>query len=845
VTEEVFARAAIGMALVDPASGRFARVNPALTAMLGRTQAELLATTPYALTHPDDRDASEAAFRRLRGDPGETWRTERRFLRPDGSQLWTLLTIALVADGDGPLFLCQVQDVSEHRHARAEREAIEDRLGAVLAHAPVSFTVLEPDGTISLARGAQPTGLEGPLEETVGRSVFEVYPTPEAMESARRALAGQAVMGTYVLGEATYDVHYAPLRNSGGVPAGAIAVATDVSERERALRRLEREAAMQEAVARLGLLALDALDLDEVTAEAVAALSDVLGVELVGLLRLAPEGRTLRLGVGVGWERDMLGVATLPADERDSPFALALAGGHPVAIDLEDADPACVWARLLTDRGGRAGVGAPVGDPDDPVGVLVAGTRERRAFGPAELHFVQAMANVIGSAIQRRQAEDVVRHHSLHDALTGLPNRTLLADRLEQAVVAARREARMVGLLVLDLDDFKDINDGLGHDAGDLVLKALAERLGTALREGDTIARLGGDEFAVLVASLHSPEEAELVAGKVLGVLERPVELDGLPLHLRASIGIAVAPLHGNDMGGLLRSADVAMYRAKRSGSGHAVYDCTADASSLRYLAAVGELRRAIEEEQLTLHFQPVLSLGSGKVTGVEALVRWRHPVHGVLPPQVFIPLAERTGLVTPLTGRVLALALPQIRRWREAGRDFNVAVNLSPRTLHDPELLPTVTGMLAEHDVTPDRLVFEITESAVMADAETATRSMARLDALGVALAIDDFGTGYSSLAYLQRLPVDALKIDRSFVHDVAAKERRAEVIVRSVVELAHSLDLGVVAEGTESEGILERVRVLGCDYAQGDHICPALPPAELTAWLDEREAALPSLPA
>ena len=837
--DHFFAQATIGMAVVDSCSGCFLRVNVALRALVARTEAELLATTPLALLHPDDRADTEAALGRMTGAPGETWRAERRFLRPDGSDAWALLTVTrLEEDGRARLF-CQAHDVSEQRRAREEHEATEQRLEAVLAHAPVSLSVLEPDGTISLARGAHPSGLGLRLDETVGRSVFDVYAAREAVDSARRALSGRAVMATHAIGESTYDVHYAPLKDPQGAPAGAIAVATDVSERERAQRRIASQAAMHEAVARLGQTALDSLDLDEVTAQAVAELGAVLDVGLVGLLHLAPEGGLLRLGVGVGWQREMLGVATLPSDERGSPFARALRQGRPVAIDVAGADPARDWGRLLTGQGVQAGVAAPVGDPDEPVGLLVACTREPRAFEVGEVHFVQAMANVIGSAIQRRRAEEVVRHQSLHDGLTGLPNRTLLADRVEQAVVAGRRDARMVGLLLLDLDDFKEVNDSLGHDAGDLVLREVAARIATALRGGDTIARLGGDEFAVLVPSLRAAEEAEFVARKILGALEGPLELAGLELHLRASLGIAVAPLHGDEMGVLLKSADVAMYRAKRSGGGHAVYDRAADASSLQYLAAVGELRRAIEDGQLVVHFQPKLALRTGKVAAVEALARWRHPVHGLLPPAMFIPLAERTGLVSPLTRAVLAAALPQVGRWRELGHDVRVAVNLSARTLHDPEFVPGVATMLAEHGVPPDRLMFEITENEVMSDAETATRSMTRLDELGVALTIDDFGTGYSSLAYLQRLPVGALKIDRSFVQDLTSDGERAGVIVRSTVELAHALGLEVVAEGVDSQETLERVRAHGCDFVQGDHICPALSADELTEWLEEREGA------
>jgi diguanylate cyclase (GGDEF)-like protein/PAS domain S-box-containing protein/excisionase family DNA binding protein len=433
---------------------------------------------------------------------------------------------------------------------------------------------------------------------------------------------------------------------------------------------------------------------------------------------------------------------------------------------------------------------------------------------------------------ERVLAEEALRHQALHDALTDLPNRTLLHDRLGHALRASRRDGRPLALLLLDLDRFKEVNDTFGHHRGDDLLRQVAARLRGALRASDTIARLGGDEFAALLPGADEGG-ARAVATALRAALDVPLVIAGQALQLGASIGVALAPAHGEDAPTLLRHADTAMYAAKHAGDTDvAVYDPAHDPHSPDRLALLAELREAITQGALALHYQPKVALATGQVHGVEALVRWPHPVHGLLPPDQFIPLAEQHGLIGPLTLWVLEEALRQGKLWARAGWDLNVAVNLSAWSLHDASLPDTIAALLRRFDAPPGRLRLELTEGSVMADAERALEVLTRLAALGVGLSVDDFGTGYSSLAYLKRLPVDEVKIDRSFVRDLATDEADA-AIVHSTVGLGRSLGLQVVAEGVEDRATWDLLARMGCDVAQGYYLSRPLPAAAVADWL------------
>ena len=418
------------------------------------------------------------------------------------------------------------------------------------------------------------------------------------------------------------------------------------------------------------------------------------------------------------------------------------------------------------------------------------------------------------------------------DALTGLPNRRLFHDRVEQGIHRARRQGERAAVMILDLDRFKEINDTLGHHCGDRVLEEIARRLRGALREGDTIARLGGDEFAVLLPNTDALA-AERVAMLLGDAVSTPICVEDLSLDTEASIGIALFPDHGVDVTELLQRADVAMYTAKADGLPFSVYGSELDDYSPERLAVVGELRTAIEHGDLVLHYQPKVHLMSGTLVGVEALVRWQHPERGLLPPGDFMPLAEHTALIKPLTQHVLDRALEQCRRWEDAGRVLAVAVNISARNLLDAGFADAVAASLRRWGIPPARLELELTETALMANPVRSLEVLRHLGEIGVVLSIDDFGVGYTSLNQLKSLPISVLKIDRSFVINMSTDATDA-MIVRSTIELGHNLGLSVVAEGIESQAVRDALRGLGCDIGQGFHIGVPLPSAGFEEWMD-----------
>jgi diguanylate cyclase (GGDEF)-like protein len=436
-----------------------------------------------------------------------------------------------------------------------------------------------------------------------------------------------------------------------------------------------------------------------------------------------------------------------------------------------------------------------------------------------------------------QSSADRNRHQATHDALTGLPNRVLLRDRVEQSLAAATRTASEVAVLLIDLDRFKEINDTLGHSYGDELLRQIGPRLQAELRDGDTVARLGGDEFAVLLPVVENAAEAEAVAERLREALHRRFEVQGVALDLEASVGIALSPWHGTDDEELLRHADIAMYVAKELKAGAVLFEPEEHVAGPSRLTVLGDLRAALDSgDELFLHYQPKITLDGdrveGAVEGMEALLRWQHPERGLIPPSDFIPVAEGTGIIIRLTERVLGLALDQMRQWLAEGLAVPVAVNLSARCLLDASLPDRVARLLAEHGVPARLLRLEVTESAVMSDAARCMDVLQRLHTLGVRLSIDDFGTGYSSMLHLRRLPVDELKIDRSFVLGMTTMTQDA-ILVRTAIDLGHNLGLTVVAEGVEGLEHAVALRDLGCDVAQGYHFARPMSAADMTDLL------------
>ncbi len=473
---------------------------------------------------------------------------------------------------------------------------------------------------------------------------------------------------------------------------------------------------------------------------------------------------------------------------------------------------------------------------DDPVAIemVKCGAQDYLIKGQSDGALI---LKTVRYAIERKLSDRHLRYLSHHDKLTGLANRELFKDRLAQAVARAERSGNLVALLFLDLDRFKSINDMLGHLAADKLLVAVAERLKTCVRNVDTIARLGGDEFTIVLEDVATPFDAELVCRKVVGALEDPLEIEGQEIYATASIGVTFFPTDATEVTGLIRNADVAMYRAKEDGRNkYHLFTADLNARAVERLSIETALRHALDREELFLCYQPKVNLQTGRVLGVEALVRWQHPHRGIVSPDEFVPVAEETGLIVPVGEWVLRQACEDALRWSRSGvEDVNVAVNLSARQFRQGDLLKTVDNIFCELSFDPNRLELEITESLLMDDTEASEVALYDLKAFGLSIYLDDFGTGYSSLAYLKKFPIDGLKIDRSFIRDIPG-DVDDEAITRAIVALSQALRLKVVAEGVETRAQLDFLNLEGCDEVQGYLFSKPLTYDRLVEWIRAR---------
>lgn len=613
-------------------------------------------------------------------------------------------------------------------------------------------------------------------------------------------------------------------------------------------RATEGTADFGEALTRLGLVPI--LDPDDLegpftvdTAAEVEAAVAALGVG-------SPEMRPLRLkifnadGVMVHSDNPELVGGSFKSSDLRRALEGNLVSAYTELESLDEADEQDFTEALEVYVPIELGTGRTVGVVEIylPWGPVAADIRHDRRVVYGVLVaalgvFYLVMSRLVWQTSRRlRTSAERNAYLAHHDTLTGLPNRALLLERLEQSIARSHTSGGGVGVLLIDLDRFKEVNDTLGHDVGDELLSRVGGRLADQLRGIDTVARLGGDEFVALLPQIASVSDAEAAATRILEALHRPFTIRGMELAVEASVGVACYPDHGEESGTLLQHADVAMYTAKRDRGVHKVYDPCADGSSLARMTMVTDLRRALEQDQFFLHYQPKQELADGTVRSVEALIRWQHPQLGMIPPGDFIPVAEQTGLIVALTDRVVAMAMSQLCAWQRAGLELSVSVNLSARNLTDVGLPARIACAAEELGVDLALLEVEVTETSAMADPAGAAVVLRSLADLGVRVSIDDYGTGYSSLAYLRGLSVHALKIDGSFVTGMLGQPDDA-VIVRSTIDMAHNLGLEVVAEGVEDAATLQELRGLGCDVAQGYFLSPPLPADELLEFVRESE--------
>jgi diguanylate cyclase (GGDEF)-like protein len=573
---------------------------------------------------------------------------------------------------------------------------------------------------------------------------------------------------------------------------------------------LRRRVLEQSAVARLGELALETADPAELMRVAAETVARTLDVQFAGVLELDEPAGALVARVGIGWPEELEGQSFPHRPSSHAGHTLSVE--EPVVVEDFAGEQRFDDAAFFTRTGIRSGLTVRIRGKSGPLGVLGAHAASPRHYPPDHLEFLLSVANILGAALERAAAEQLLRHRALHDDLTGLPNRTLLLDRLEHALT--RRDRGALAVMFIDLDDFKLVNDTLGHQVGDALLRDIAPRIAAATRPVDTVARFGGDEFVILCEDLTGHSDAIRVATRVREAFAAPFSVAGTPRMMTASIGMAVSVAADADAGSLIRDADAAVYCAKDRGRGWIeTHDDNAHAQLMRRVEVEHDLREALDDRCFEPYFQPVVDLAQGgRAVAWEALARWPHPRRGMILPAAFIGLAEETGLIVALGEQILRRACAAAARWPEG----NVAVNVSPRQLTTGGLGTTIVGVLAETGLPPGRLTLELTETALFDTSPLAVRALLELGNMGVHLVLDDFGTGYSSLSHLRRFRVDALKIDRSFI---AGVERRGhdQTIVRAVLSMAQEMDIEVVAEGVETLEQAELLHGLGCTLAQG----------------------------
>ncbi|HKJ22164.1 MAG TPA: EAL domain-containing protein [Gammaproteobacteria bacterium] len=560
------------------------------------------------------------------------------------------------------------------------------------------------------------------------------------------------------------------------------------------------------------------------------------------------EGKSVRAVAQAGFEGGMeainevvsgvLAISWADTARGQGPLGTAIRTGRQCVAQNILTDPDYAPWREVANAHGFASVSAfPLRVQGEVIGALAIYAKEPDAFHKEELDLLAEAAEDLAYGVgtlrtraEHEQAHETIKRMAYYDGLTGLPNHIYLQERLRETLCATGAHGETIALVLLDLDRFGEVNAGLGFGQGDLLLKEIGRRLSAGVGDSGTVARMRGDEFAV-VLPVRDMGYAGDAAARMLDALEAPFDAGNLTLHVSAAAGISLSPQHGTDPARLIRHADVAMHQSKRSGQRYVFYTRERDENGPRHLALAGELSRAIQDHDLMLYYQPKVDLAHGRVCGVEALARWFHPRRGPIPPDQFIPLAERTGLIKPLTDWVLDAALSQSHAWAGRGLQLPIAVNLSARNLRDADLANGIERRMTGTDAQAGTLDLEITESAVMEDPQGALEILARLRALGASLFIDDFGTGYSSLGYLKKLPVNAVKIDKSFVFDMLENSDSA-AIVRSTITLAHDLGLEVVAEGVETLAVWERLKELGCDVAQGYYISKPLSAEQFIQW-------------
>ena len=818
--------------LIDRDTLRFIDVNTTACERFGYSRDELLTMGPRDLSPEQSTYFATDYDQIIAGDKTPTV-SERMLRHKDGTLIPVEARRCAVESGGRWIIVGISRDISDRVAADKALRESDEGFRTLAESMPQIAWVCEPDGSCTYMnrRWVDDTGL--PIERSYGHGWLEVIHPDDhqgCLTSWRRSLdSGLPYEDEFRVRRADGGYRWMlsrglVMRDSNGDILKWFGTWTDIDDQKRAEQTIRLHAMQQNLIAAFGHKALADSELATLLHEAVAVTVEGLDIELCSLLKLDVNERSFTVEAAAGWHSDLGPVRIADIDiSGDTPSRYVRAASEPVIVIDSLAEPGILPIEILAAHDVRTGIELPIVSVNGVYGVIGAYSREPRIFVETEINFLQSLVNTLATAINRKDAEQRLTHLAQYDALTDLPNRRLFLERVAQTLTQAQRSRRLVAILFADLDRFKAVNDTLGHGPGDQLLMQAAQRLLGCTRTSDVVARIGGDEFALMLSNLASVDDAMRVAQKVVDALAAPFDLDGHEAYISVSLGISLYPDDGDNAEALLKNADTAMYQAKASGRDHyRFYLPQMNEHAEIRMNMEAQLRGALARQEFSVYYQPKVNLASGAVCGFEALLRWRHPQRGLMEAAEFMPILEDTGLIVPIGEWVVREVCAQLKVWTEQGIDLQpIAINLSARQFQARDLDETIASIMRDAAIEPGLLEFELTESMLMIDTAATVRALDKLQKLGVKVSIDDFGTGYSSLAHLKRFPLDALKIDCAFIHEIATDPDDA-VIARAIINLAHSLGLKVVAEGVETEAQLAFLRANGCDEVQGNYLAP-----------------------
>ena len=858
----IFRQAPLGMALIDSLNGTIHELNPRFAEIAGRSVEEMKAVDWMSITHPEDvqADLDNMALMNAGRIPGFTM--EKRYFRPDRSIVWVRMTIAPLRGekGSSPQHLCMIEDITERKQADEALRESKDLLRSIIEHAPIRVFWKDAQSRYLGCNSAfaHDAGLTQP-EELIGKSDFDMGWREQAelyrTDDHRVMASGEAKLGFEEPQTTPEGRHIwlrtskVPLRSAAGELFGLLGIYEDITQRKEAeLELLQANRALR-TISACNSVLVHARDETNLLQEMCRVIVKT-GGYLMAWVGIAEHdaGKSVRPVGQSGYEEgylDSVNITWADMERGRGPTGTAIRTGKKVVNqDCLNNPKMAPWREQAIKRGYQSSIALPLAISKAEMAVLTIYAAEPDAFNLDEVALLEELASdlaygigALRTRVAHKEAEDRLDFMAHHDALTGMPNRILLHDRFEQVAATARRRGSNVAMLFLNLDDFHLVNDVLGRSLADHMLVQVVERLHGCIRESDTISREGGDEFIILLGDVGDLAAIEIIVQKILDAFSEPFTVDDHIVSVTSSIGISIFPNDGRDFNRLISQSEAALHKAKAAGKDtYNFFTEQMNINALEHMQLQGQLRHAISNQEFRIYYQPQIDMLNERMIGAEALVRWQHPQHGLVPPLKFIPLAERSGLIIPLGEWVLNEACRQAQVWRKRNRmpSMVMAVNLSAVQFKRGNIVETVIQALERSGLPAENLELELTESILLDDVEVVMETLHRLKDIGIKLSIDDFGTGYSSLSYLKRLAVDKLKIDQSFVRDMVVDPEDA-AIVSAIIQLGHTLQLTVIAEGVETRAQLQLLKSLECNEVQGYLFSRPIPAEDFSGLFEQ----------